>query len=127
MADRQIHHAHGLAELILVMQHGGKAGIDLGVVRIQQPGLIEAAHRHAQLVGLIEAVSLRHPRPRRLVGGSKRLNCVRDELFIAGLKFGGSRSVHAAVHRQFVDAWLRLRCRRRLDGASRQPQAGNQQ
>ncbi|MNV28343.1 hypothetical protein D3C71_1195310 [compost metagenome] len=127
MADRQIHHAHGLAELILVMQHGGKAGIDLGVVRIQQPGLIEAAHRHAQLVGLIKTVSLGHPRPRRLVGGSERLDSIRNQLFIAGLKFGGGGSVHTPVHGQFVDAWLRLRCRRRLDGASRQSQAGNQQ
>ncbi|MNL28908.1 hypothetical protein D3C87_1505740 [compost metagenome] len=106
MAECLVHHAHGLAVLSLIMQDSRKSRVNLRVRGIQQPSLIEATHRHAELIRLIKAVALLHPYPRRLGPRPIGLGHVGNPLIIG--RFGGEPgAVNSPVHGKFVHASLR--------------------
>ncbi|MNV72899.1 hypothetical protein D3C71_1660190 [compost metagenome] len=109
------------------MQNRREARVHLGVVGIQQPSLVEAPHGHAELVGLIKTIALRDPGLRGVLGRAECPGGVGNEFLVAGLPFRGRRPIHAAIHRQFIDARLDRRGRRRLAGARGQQQRGGQE
>lgn len=123
-ADGAIHHAHRLADLALVLQHDRKPRVHLGVVGIQEPGLVEAPHCHAGLAFAIKTVSLFDARLRRRPRRSKGLQRLGGPLLVNRPRRRGGAAVTAGVHRRHVGTGLwRLRC---LDHAAWQPQQRDQ-